>query len=151
MAREADCHVAADGERAADGADQERVDYRAHLIGLIEDAAEVVEGEHVGELDALAPLLDESAQRDAGNRHDDGEDEPQGDDRQREPFPAAQRQELLPRRLALDRNVLARCLQEPALQQNQREGHRDDAHRDRGHQMVGRRAELVGQLEEVCR
>ena len=73
------------------------------------------------------------------------------DQRRGDPFPAAQRQLAHPPGLALDRRVLARVLQQVALQQHQRERDGDDADRDRGHQMVRRRAELVRELVEVRR
>ncbi len=82
---------------------------------------------------------------------DDREEEPRRHDGERDPLPAAERQKLLPRRLALDRHVLARGLEQPALQQHQRKGHRDDAHRNRRHEVIGGRAELVGQLVQVGR
>ena len=68
---------------------------------------------------------------------------------ERDPLPAAERQQLLSRRLALHRDVLAGALEQPPLQQHQRERDRDDAHRHRGHEVIRRRSELVRQLEEI--
>jgi len=89
MAGKADRGVARDRECAAQRADQERIDDRAHLVQLIEDLLEVRERQYVAELDALAPLLDKGTRRDAGDRHDDREREPQRDQRECNPLPRA--------------------------------------------------------------
>ena len=90
--READRRVAGDRDRAADRADQHGVPDRAHVRRLVEELAEVVERQHVGEVDAEAPVGDEGAQRDARDRHDDGDDQPGSDQRDGDPFPAPERQ-----------------------------------------------------------
>ena len=54
-------------------------------------------------------------------------------------------------RLALHRDELVGALQQPALQQHQRQRDRDDAHRDRRHQVIRRHAELVGELVQIGR
>src|SRR5664280_1941064 len=63
----------------------------------------------------------------------------------------AGRQRPLPAGLALDGDVLAGVAQQEALQHHQRKRHGDDADRDRRHEVIGRRAELVGELEEIGR
>jgi hypothetical protein len=72
-------------------------------------------------------------------------------ERERDPLPPAQGQQLLARRLALHRHEFAGGLEQPALHQHERERDRDDAHRDRRHQVIRRRAELVGELVQVGR
>ena len=77
------------------------------------------------------------------------DEQPEDEDRRRDPAPAAERQRPLPAGLALDGDELAGVPQQVALQHDEREGHRDDADRDRRHQVVRRRAELVGELVEI--
>jgi hypothetical protein len=53
--------------------------------------------------------------------------------------------------LPLIGRVLARALQQVALQQHERKRDADDEDGDRRHQMVRRRPELVGELVQICR
>ena len=85
------------------------------------------------------------------NRQDDGEDQPAGQQRKRQPLPAAQRHGLAARALALDRHILVGGLEQPALYHHQRHGHHHQADGDGGHQVVRRRTELVGQLVQIGR
>jgi hypothetical protein len=120
------------------------------MRGLIKDGTEIIERERFGE-HAEAPIGDESAKRDAGERHDHAHEQPEAEQPDGEPFPLAERQLANAAGLAFDRRVLARVLQQLALQQDERKRHRHDADRNCGHQVIRRRPELVGELIEVRR
>ena len=69
---------------------------------------------------------------------------------------AGQRQRAEPERrllepLAAHRDVALRLAQQPPLQEHERRRHGDDRHHHHRHQLIGRHAELVGELVEVGR
>src|SRR5206468_3173426 len=151
MRRETDRRVTGDGDRAADRPDQDRVPDRPHVRGLVEDRAEVVEREGFGEAYAEAPVGHERTKRNPRDRHDHAHEQPESQQRNRDPLPFSERQFANAARLTLDRRVLARVLEESPLQQDERNRHCDDADRDRGHQVIRRRAELIRELIEIRR
>ena len=53
--------------------------------------------------------------------------------------------------LAAHRDVALRLPQQHALHEHERRGHRDDDDHDHRHELIGRHAELVGELEQVGR
>ena len=69
---------------------------------------------------------------------------------------AGQRQHAEPQRpglqpLAAHRDIALRLPQQQPLHEDKRRGDGDDHHHDHGHELIGRHAELVGELVEIGR
>ncbi len=111
----------------------------------------MIEREDFRQHDAFAPGLDERAQRDAEQRHDDRDGEPQRDRDEGRPAPDAEPEWRRTQSLAAYRDVALRLLQQLPLHEHQRRGDRHDGHDDDRHELVGRHAELVGELVEIGR
>ncbi len=151
MDRERDRRVADDRDGAADHPDAERIDHAADDVRIFEQVAVVIEREHLRQHNAFAPGLDERAQRDAEERHDDGDREPQRDRDEGRPAPDAELERRGAQSLAAHRDVALRLLQQLPLHEHERRRDRDDGHDHDRHELIGRHAELVGELVEIGR
>ena len=76
VAGQPDQQIDADRQGAADRRQQDGVDDAAHQARHFGEAVEVRQGQLVEKIDALAPGVDEGAQDDAGDRQDDGDEQP---------------------------------------------------------------------------
>ena len=84
MPGEADHEVDRHRAGAADHGEEHRVDDAARQARNLEQVFEVRKRQLLEEVDALAPGIDEGAQRDAADRQDDRDEEPEADDRKRD-------------------------------------------------------------------
>src|SRR5690606_20618636 len=128
---------------------RDRVQNGAQQVGLPKDLSECIQRKHVHQRHPNAPVGHKGTQHHADNRHDHGKEQPQCNQGGGSPAPAAQWQRASLGSLALDGYKAVGGTHQTALQHHQRNGHGDQNYGNRGHQVIGRDAQLVGQLVQV--